>query len=356
MRAVLAWLMMTLVLAAPAAADVFTVRGVEVDETAGSAAAARQQAIAVGQLAAAQRLFARLTLEEDRLTLPPLDTASAARLVSGFQVEEEAVAGARYIGRLTVSFDPAAVRDLLESYGVPYILSSAQPAVIVPLWRNDTGTYLWDDNPWLEAWSIAGTADELVPVIPPSGDLGDISALDANRALTLDRAALRRLAANYGSQHALVALASPAGAEGMITTRMVGVDFAHGGEQTDYGSLGSGEPIELARVAAALLQDSWKRTLVVRDPQLKEASVSVLFDSVEGWMELQQVIAGEPLVQVARLDALTSDGAVMTLRHRGREDQLALVLREHGAELSQAPGGGWTIRRSADAAGAPPMR
>jgi hypothetical protein len=117
-----------------------------------------------------------------------------------------------------------------------------------------------------------------------------------------------------------------------------------------------GEPVEVARAAAALLQDSWTRSLVGREPYLTEVSVSVLFDSVEEWMELQQVIAGEPLVQVPRLDALTNDGAVMTLQHRGRPDQLALVLQEHGAELSESPGGGWTITRRDDGAGAPPAR
>lgn len=355
MRAPIALLAALALFAAPAAADVFTVRGVEVDETASTAARAREQAIAAGERLAAQHLIERLTLEEDRILVPALDNAIVERLVSGFQVEQEAVAGPRYIGRLTVTFDPAAVRNLLESYKVPYVLSSARPAVVVPLWQvSQDETRLWEgDNPWFEAWTIAGTADELVPVLAPSGDLEDISAIDAERARELDRAALQRLAAHYGSAKVLVALAWPVGADGEMSGRMVGIDFTRGGEATDYGTLGVGPPLDLARAAAGQLQQTWKRTMTVRDPSLSTKSVSVLFDSIDGWMRLQNVIAGEPLVQLARLDALTDDGALMTVEHRGRDDQLALVLREHGADISQA-GGGWVIDQIASAATAPP--
>jgi hypothetical protein len=350
-RRIIAVLLAMCAASTPAAADAFTVRGVEVDETAASAARSREQAIAVGQHLAAQRLLERLTLEEDRLGAPPLDAARAVRLVSGFQVEEEALAGARYIGRLTVTFDPDSVRDLLEDFNLPYVLSTARPAVVLPLWRQGEQTSLWESqNPWFEAWSIAGTVDELVPVVAPSGDLADIAAIDASRALALDSAALQALASNYSSAHVLVALASPSTSEGLVSARIVGVDFAHGGASTDYGMIGPGEPVEVARAAAALLQDSWKRTMSVREPFLTTATVSALFRSVDDWMALQAVIGAEPLVQLARLDALTNDGALMTIEHRGTLEQLTLVMREHGVELTEVQGG-LVATRVADAAG-----
>jgi hypothetical protein len=436
-------------LAGPAAADVFTVRGVEVDETSNSAAAARERAISVGQQIAAQRLLERLTLPEDRaapapgfpgaapgvdpsldpsaapidpaagptplepgettldptgapldpnaapsllapaVTGPRIDPAVVARMVSGFQVEEEALAGSRYLGRLTVTFDPDAVQDWLDSLGIPYVLSSARPAVIVPLWREGEQTILWDGaNPWFEAWSIAGTADELVPVLAPSGDLADISVIDAPRALALDRAALQALAANYGSAHVLIALAGPApgaaptpGLEAdpaagaplpadpaapvdpaaqpapvdpsvaptpapalppgtPIAMRMVGIDFAHGGQPVDYGSLTAVDPVELARAAAGLLQDGWKRSLVTAaGAPPTTASLNVLYSNFQEWAALQEVIGTEPLFLMRRLDGVTNDGALMTVQYRGTQEQLALVLREHGAELTGGPGG-----------------
>jgi hypothetical protein len=344
-RAVYALLLLTLLAAPPAAADVFTVRGVEVDQTAGSAVEAKQAATDQGQLLAAQRLFERLTLEEDRFALPPLDAATAARLGAGYQFEEEAATGSRYIGRMAVSFDPMAVRELLESYNVPYVASSARPAVIVPLWSDQGGTRLWDDNPWLEAWSVAGTADELVPVITPTGDLNDIAAIDAPRARELNMAALQQLAANYGSSHVLVALAEPGATEGTVSARMLGIDFGNGGARQDYGRLPAGEPVEVARAAAALLQDSWKRALIVRDPTVSQMSLTVLISSLRDWTELRTIIGNEPLVEDFVQQSLTTDAVSTTLSHRGTPEQLQLALSAQGIELFQDPTLGWTARR-----------
>jgi hypothetical protein len=338
-------LALTLLAAAPAAADVFTVRGVQVDETAGSAAEAKTKAVAAAQLIAAERLIDRLTLPEDRASAPPLDNAAASRLVQGYQVDEEKVTGQRYIGRLTITFRGNAVRQFLDSASVPYITSSAQPVVVVPLYRDGGGTRLWDNNPWLTAWSIAGAEDELVPVITPSGDVNDISAADAGSAAALNRTALEQLAGNYGSTHVLVAIASPAG-EGKVTVTMKGIDFGRGGEIKDYGSLGVGDPVEQAHKAADLLQDTWKRAMIVPNTgATQQAQVDVLFSSLGESQRLQQIINQEPLIVDKRLDAATTDGTLYLLTFRGTPEQLQLALREHGADLARNPdGSGWTIR------------
>jgi hypothetical protein len=345
-------------LAAPASADVFTVRGVEVDVNAANASESRRQAIAAGQLEAAQRLIERLTREADRFNAPPLDAARAARLVAGFNIDEERlIGGTRYVGRLTVEFDPGAVRNLLEAYEVPYVLSTARPAVVVPLWRENGEMRLWQNNPWLEVWAAAGASDELIPVITPSGDFMDLSAVTAEQAARVDLGALERLASNYGAVRALIVLAEPAGAapqpvEGeaavpdaetlLVRAQMIGVDFSQGGDVTEYGTVGTGPAVEIARQSASMLQEDWKAQVFVSEPYLSDLEVSVLFNSLAEWSRLQYIIGGEPLVQDAQLEALTNDGASMHIEHRGRIEQLELVLREQGAELFETRQG-WII-------------
>jgi len=306
-------------LCAPAHADAFTVRGVLVDETAETQVIARRNAIGAGQLLAARQLIDRLTLPEDRFAAPPLDAARAARMVSGFQVEEERLAAGRYIARLSVSFDPEAVRNLLEAYGVPFVQSRARPAVVIPLWVQGEEALLWEANPWLDAWRTAGTADELVPVIAPTGDLGDFAAIEAEQANVLNMRALRQIADRYGADRVLVAWAAATG-EDLASGRMIEINFARGGERINHGALGVGTLEDLVRNASASLQEDWKRRVMVRDPYLSDMTVSVLFNSANEWMRLQSALGGEPLVQDARLDALMADGALMTLKHRGRQD------------------------------------
>ena len=106
MRAILMAMLLTLFGAAPGWADVYTVRGVPVDATAASVAEARDLAIAQGQLAAAQLLFERLTLPEDRFLAPDIDEGTASLLVAGFEVADERQSSDRYLATMTVSFDP----------------------------------------------------------------------------------------------------------------------------------------------------------------------------------------------------------------------------------------------------------
>ena len=51
------------------AQDIFTVTGVHVDESAETAAAAREKALEIGQRKAFEEVIARLTLPEDRAGL-----------------------------------------------------------------------------------------------------------------------------------------------------------------------------------------------------------------------------------------------------------------------------------------------
>ena len=98
-----------LVVAAPgafAASDrVFTVKYVGVDVTARTAARARSLAIAEGQREALDRLFARLTLREDKDRLPLLDDTSVINLVSGLEFDDEKTSSKRYLANMTVRFN-----------------------------------------------------------------------------------------------------------------------------------------------------------------------------------------------------------------------------------------------------------
>ncbi|MGP1275841.1 MAG: hypothetical protein ACQRW7_10515, partial [Caulobacterales bacterium] len=91
-------------------------------------------------------------------------------------------------------------------------------------------------------------------------------------------------------------------------------------------------------------QEGWKREVVVRGGEASEISVSVLYNSMAEWRALQRAIAGASLVSNARLDAVTTTGAVMTLTHRGERDQLVRELSQRGALLAEERGLGWVAR------------
>ena len=101
--------------AAQSAARLYTVEGVPVDVTAGSAVAAREQAYAEGQRAAFRMLMEKLTPESVHGRLPAAPSGAALdALVQGFEVRDERASGVRYIARMVVRFNPAEVQALLD--------------------------------------------------------------------------------------------------------------------------------------------------------------------------------------------------------------------------------------------------
>ena len=73
------------------AADPFTVGGISVDATAATAIEAQIQAMATGQVEAANVLFNRLTLEQERAAnpLPELTPETVARLIRALEPSQE---------------------------------------------------------------------------------------------------------------------------------------------------------------------------------------------------------------------------------------------------------------------------
>src|SRR5277367_5443611 len=107
-------LAMALALASPAGAETFlTVSDVPVDVTAKDAAAARDQAIAVAQSKAFDKLVKQLVINPgDQARIHP-SQQDIESFVQDFGVENERVSSVRYIGLYDVRFRESQVRKYL---------------------------------------------------------------------------------------------------------------------------------------------------------------------------------------------------------------------------------------------------
>ena len=212
-RRALASIVLTTVLALPAAAeDIFTIRNIRVDATAGNAAEARKAALASGHLQAMQRLLSRLVLREDLGLLPPLSAEQVVELVYNFGVDDERTSSVRYLARLTFQFNPASVRDYLRARGVRFADARGRPVLLLPVFGAANQAVLWEDpNPWRNAWAARDNRGGLVPILVPLGDLSDISAAASRDALNPSNPRLQPLAERYGAKEVITTQAVMAG-------------------------------------------------------------------------------------------------------------------------------------------------
>ena len=335
--------------------DPYTILGVSIDATASNALDAQTIAMRRGQAQAAQRLIERLTLPEDRAGTP-LDFGSAgaidsifnesaiAELISGLQIDNEQRSATRYLGELAVNFDRRAVARLLNGYGVPFVESQARPMLVLPVYDAGGQFYLWDESPWLTAWTSRSYGHALAPMIVPAGDMGR-TILSAREALALDEPRLRELASVYGVSR--IAILRAQEREGVRRIGGFLVSFEAGAEmavETWGPEIVSGTWRDGALSFVIGRENAWKRVAIVRNMSVEDMRVTVIYGGLPEWQSLQAALTGTSLVTNARLDAVSRDGALMTVSYRGALEQLMSELAARGATLEEHPGLGWVVR------------
>ncbi len=337
-------------LAGPAApAEVFEVRGVKVDVTAESAAAAREKAIAEGEVRAFQQLIRRLAQSADPGRLPSLDREQISALVVDFSVAEERTSAVRYIASLDFRFNADEVRRLLAEGGVDFAVTQSRPVVVLPVLSTAGALSLWDDpNPWRQAWEPLDTSDALVPIVIPAGDLADIAAIGAEQAAAADGERLIGLARRYGTADTLVAVAAwtgdgHGGAPALVVTyaRFTGAQEDYRARQTIRGEAGEAPEAVLARAVDSVnadVQTRWKTANLLAAGESAVAAVTVPVAGLGDWLSVRARLQRTPMVQRVDLVLLSRNQVRVNLHYLGSAERLAQALRQTDLELVRGAG------------------
>ncbi len=296
--------------------DVYTVRGIAVDQTAATVIEAQQAAFAEAKVAGAWKMINRITLPEDRAGASELiiDLATAERLAVAVDVEEETRGAGRYRGRLAVVFNPNMVRAFLDGYDIPYIDQQAALAVTIPV------SSLALEYDWNTAWPDR-SQEALAPTVA-SRSFGyeanaDWDALGPEAALYgARRAVIAQLLGAAGSYSVDVTVVTASGRQPLGTTRRVAT-------------------LKEAVIATnALLDQTWKQSSVIRDKTRTLVEATVLYTSLAEWNTLRGALARSPLVSEFQTKAVARDGAVVAFVFAGDGQRLISDLRDRGVTIS----------------------
>lgn len=310
--------------------DVYTVRGLTVDERATTVIEAQQKAFAAAKYAGALQLIDRITLPEDLAAAEGLilDQASADLMAAAVDIEEETAGAGRYRGRLSVVFNPVNVRAFLDRNGIPYTDRQAPKAVIIPV---ASPRY---QSTWISTWPDASSG-QLAPTVTSrsfgysaNSTWDDISADTA--LYGAQRGVLAELLGAPGSYRVKVSSVTPSGVIELGTTQRVG------------------SMQEAVRAAGALLDGEWKRNSVVRETGRTLIESTVLYTSLAEWNTLRSALAQSPLVSDFKTKAVSRDGAVVAFVFAGDGQRLVSDLRDRGVVIQMDPIG-WVMRSAVTA-------
>lgn len=315
--------------------NVFAVAGVYVDETAPNAASAQQAGFAAAQRQGFARLVARLTLPEElaRQGAPTAEGTALERLVLSVDVEEERRSSTRYIGRLTVRFDPTGVRTLLRAQNFTVIDTRTAPVLVAPVASSavtpETAAL------WHEVWQHGGFQQELVPLATAPATLTGAPDWSTAQPYATAAAATSALYATLRVQG------------GAVTAALS--EVAANGVRRDRGEVsarinGEGAPalraalVSLAEQASARLQNEWKARTAVGTGQRARVSASALYTDERQWEHIKRGLEGAAatLISEIRIEAVGREGALVSFSFVGDRDQLAAELTRRGVTLEDS--------------------
>ncbi len=336
--------------------DAFEVRNVGVDVTAETAAAAREKALADGQVAAYRLLLARLTLRAHRGRLPDLARGEIAALVKDFEVAKEKASAVRYIAWLNVRFKAEEVRRLLIDYDLPFAETSSKPVLVLPVYQAAGAKLLFDDpNPWRDAWVARPPTDGLVPLVLPIGDLKDMLAIGAEQALSGDVQRLAAVAARYGARDSLVAHGFLRMGERRGLPELEVFATRYGTvqqEQTTVStySAGPGESMDalLLRAATDITQrvaDNWKRDNLLQFGQSSVLAVTVPISGLGAWLDVRGRLSNVAVINRVDLVLLSRAEVRVNLHYMGELEQLSLALAQADLVLEEDEND-WILERA----------
>jgi hypothetical protein len=335
--------------------DIFTVRNVAVDETAATAADARQTALAVGQRRAFRRLMGRLVPESQQPTVPEVDANLLQYYVLDFSVNNERTSPVRYLADLTFRFNPEEVRKLLRGAGVAFAETRSKPVVVLPVFSDPaTEPTLWfGENPWRDIWALRPGDEGLVPLTVPLGDLDDHTAIDTQRALAGDAEALRAIAERYGADDVVVTEATlsgdPEDGSGVlqVVTRRYN-DGRAGGTSRDKVVQVTGEPYDalLGRAADRIgtaVQETWKQQYLLQFGNQRSLLAFVPLSDLDDWLTVRRRLEGVAAIQQAGLVAMSRREAQLEITFVGDEQRLTRALAQRDLFLALRADSNWEL-------------
>ncbi len=315
------------------AADPFTVTNIAVDAQGATAIEAQEIALQDGQAQAAAIMLRRVTLPSETAArgVPEPTPEMIGRMIRALEISNEQRTAQRYFGDVTIAFNPNEVRRFLQANRLSLFSSQAQNRLVVPFFR-------LDETALSDVLTKGGYEHALTPLVVAQSEQGFDPAIASGN---IDAAA--RLAAGYNLNQVL-ALSADETLQGYAVSL---TDISLNSRTARNLGTVTGPSLELA-VAAAVerLQDDWKQASVSLAASAQDLPVSVLFSSQSDWQQLQDVINDSAQIQSARLDAISKDGALMTLSYGGDLQRLTNELFFKGVVLKSDPDMGIIIGRS----------
>ncbi len=360
--------------AKPGADRAYTIANYPVEARAANAVAAKDVAIADGQKAAFRSLLKRIVPVTSYRDMERLASVDPATLIDGVAVRSERNSATEYIANLDFSFQANEVRDLLTRQGVPFVDTQAPATIIVPLTRDakaaagPAGEFRAASGTWGTVWPTLDLQNSVAPLkaeaLKPEIGPDTLRGLYDQASLS---ASVMTLAAAYGTDQIIVAVAEVDTEGGKVNVLLAGQDSAGPFALQRAYLLSDGDlafTLELAAVVSqGIVEGRWKAVssgvasaAAATQPYGAnpygapvgagdEVSFDAQFTGTAEWNAMRRVLLEAPGIDDIRIGSISADRASVSVKYPGGGPALAQALAGYGISLTDT-GGLWVMRQS----------
>lgn len=235
--------------------------------------------------------------------------------------------------------------------------------LVVPFYEVNGRYFLWQVNPFLQAWARAKSNNVLGKAIVPIGDVNDIAQLKDNQGLSYDPSSLNAMRIRYRAKDVALMIATPEQmangatnvAISLYNARPYGPELAQ--QFSVKGYAGEVEEQLYNRVVATisqLIHRGWKRQTAVQSanndfdsnnnvPPVQQAPLTgpksslmaqINFGSARQWVNAKKSIERARGVQSVLVKSLSPQSATLMINYVGEIQNLRTALQQQGVGLN----------------------
>ena len=337
----------------------YIIDGIDVDITADNAVEAREQAFEAAQIKGYEELAKRMLGAEKFANFETPDINTISSFVRDYEVTNEKLSAVRYHGVYKIRFSKKAFAQALspEDGSIKNIVQTGD-TLVLPFYQRGNRSFLWQANPFMQAWVRARNNNASGRAIIPVGDIDDITQVRDQQALSYDPSRLNAMRLRYNAKQVAILIASPnAQANGAKNIQLsLYKAQAYGPELVRQISIrsftGENEDQLYNRIvmeASKMLGRNNAQAVATQTPSINipaqldgpdaVITAQLNFSSVREWIDTKRKLENMRGVSALRVQSMGSRVAILNIKFKGGEETLRATLAQAGLALNNPPQG-----------------
>lgn len=324
---------------ARAESPVYTV-DVSVDVTDVNAAQAREKAMVAANRKAFETVVQKITTAQGAKSLMNFSNEQILNFIKEVSVVSEKSSNVRYIADLKVTVNENILKRYMNEKDVRTVVEAASNVVIIPVFREypSDKPLLWEDNnSWRFAWENKAPRNSLVKISSVPANTISFAAIDAQKALAFNSAALEEIALNNNANDVYVADAVYDGIEG-LTVHLSSLKKGSGVETINVAGDRNQSAELMTRAVdevSAKIENKVKVASIAENQMMSSIEVVYNFVSLKDWVATEKVLKSIAYVRNLQVEAMGAGKVQFKLEFVGADDKIWAALRSYGLNLKK---------------------